>query len=74
MTRTTTSTEKLHEALELLNEAAREKGGELQKLIAEKYADLKSALGEAAQASGDWLKKEGKAATDSAKKAASTAK
>ena len=74
MARTTSSDAKLHKALALLNEAAREKGEELQKLIAEKYTDLQAALGDAARTSGDWLKKEGKAASDAARNSASTAK
>jgi hypothetical protein len=74
MARTTSSDAKLHQALALLNEAAREKGEELRKLIAEKYTDLQAALGDAAQASGDWLKKEGKATRDAARKKTSTAR
>jgi hypothetical protein len=74
MTRTTSSDEKLHKALALLNDAAREKGEELRKVIAKKYTHLKSVLGEAAQDSGDWLKEKGKAAAKTAKKGGSTAK
>ena len=73
MTHTTHSADKLHEALALLNEAAKEKREEVQRLIAEKYTDLTSVLGDAAQASGHWLKKEGNLVADTAKEAASTA-
>jgi ElaB/YqjD/DUF883 family membrane-anchored ribosome-binding protein len=36
---------RINEALELLNEVAREKKSELQEMLTEKYEDLKSALG-----------------------------
>jgi ElaB/YqjD/DUF883 family membrane-anchored ribosome-binding protein len=72
MTHVTHSAEKLEEALALLNEAARDKREEVKKLITDKYTDLTSALSDAADASGQWLKKEGKLATDSTKEAAST--
>lgn len=42
------SSEKFEEALQLLNEAAREKKDELQKLLGEKYGDIKDALFEVA--------------------------
>jgi ElaB/YqjD/DUF883 family membrane-anchored ribosome-binding protein len=40
---------KVLEALDLLNEIAAEKGAALEDLLSEKYADLKSALGGAAE-------------------------
>jgi ElaB/YqjD/DUF883 family membrane-anchored ribosome-binding protein len=72
MTHTAANTEKLHEALAHLNEAAKESREELQSLLAGKYTDLKSALGSAAQTSADWVKERGKEAGDTAKLAAST--
>ena len=66
------SPEKLHEAMDLLNEAAREKREELLKLIDEKYTDLKSALGDAAQASAGLVGKEGELVADTAKNAITT--
>ncbi len=72
MTQTAASTEKLNEALAHLNEAAKERREELNKLLAEKYTDLKSALGGAAGASAGWVKEQGKEVGDTAKLAAST--
>jgi ElaB/YqjD/DUF883 family membrane-anchored ribosome-binding protein len=72
MTHTTASTEKLDEALAHLNEAAKERREELEKLLAEKYTDLKSAFGGAAHTSSDWVKEQGKEVGDTAKLAAST--
>ncbi len=72
MTQSTASTEKLNEALAHLNEAAKERREELNKLMAGKYTDLKSALGGAAGASADWVKEQGKEVGDTAKLAAST--
>ena len=46
MSGTMTSNEKISEALKLLNEAAREKKGEFQSMIADKYDHLKEALAE----------------------------
>jgi len=66
------NTEKLNEALAHLNEAAKERREELNKLLAEKYTDLKSALGGAAGASADWVKEQGREVGDSAKLAATT--
>lgn len=60
MTHTAVTTEKLDEALAHLNEAAKERRGDLQKLLAEKYTDLGSALGGAAHASADWVKEHGR--------------
>ncbi len=72
MTHTAASTEKLHEALAHLNEAAKESREELQSLLSGKYTDLKAALGSAAHTSADWAKEKGKEAGDTAKLAAST--
>lgn len=41
--------EKISEALELLEEVAKDKKAELQSLVSEKYGSLKSALGDAAE-------------------------
>ena len=62
MTHTAPSSEKLHEALELLNHAARDKGDELRQLMAGKYDDVKNVIVGAAEKSAAWAKKEGKAA------------
>ena len=72
MAHATASTETLNEALAHLNEAAKERREELNKLLAEKYTDLRSALGDAAGASADWVKEQGREVGDSAKLAAST--
>jgi ElaB/YqjD/DUF883 family membrane-anchored ribosome-binding protein len=72
MTHTTASTEKLNEALAHLNEAAKERREELQKLLAEKYTDLRSAFGGAVNTSSDWVKEQGREVGDTAKLAAST--
>jgi len=66
------SPEKLDEALAHLNEAARERREELQKLLADKYTDLWSAFGGAAQASANWAREQGREVGDTAKLAAST--
>ena len=66
------STEKLNEALAHLNEAAKERREELQKLLAEKYTDLKAAFGGAAGASVNWMKEGGREVGETAKLAAST--
>jgi ElaB/YqjD/DUF883 family membrane-anchored ribosome-binding protein len=71
MSQTTTSNEKLHEAMTLLNEAAHEKREELQALLGEKYSDLRSVLDDAAQASTGWVKHTGEAVVGTARKAAS---
>lgn len=72
MTHAAVGTEKLNEALAHLNEAAKERREELQTLLAEKYTDLKAALGGAAHASGDWVREQSREAGDAAKLAAST--
>lgn len=43
-TKQTNSTEKINEALALLNEAARDKKDEFGELLGDKYGDLKSAV------------------------------
>ncbi len=65
-------TDKLNEALAHLNEAAKERRADLQKLISEKYTDLGSAFGSAAGASANWMKEQGREVGDTAKLAAST--
>lgn len=72
MANTNESTMKLDEALAHLNEAARERRGELNKLLTDKYTDLKSALGGAAGASAQWVKEQSREAGDAAKLAANT--
>ena len=44
-----TDARKISEALELLEEVAKDKKAELQNLVSEKYGNLKSAIGEAAE-------------------------
>ena len=72
MSTATTSNDKLHEALALLNEAAKEKRGEVQKMIGERYTHVKSVLGEVSHESAAWLKEKGAEAADTAKQAAAT--
>jgi ElaB/YqjD/DUF883 family membrane-anchored ribosome-binding protein len=71
-TPTKTGDEMLHEALAQLNEAAKVRREEVQQLIADKYSNLKSVLGGAAQASTEWVKEEGREVGAKAKLAAST--
>ncbi|MFO7638822.1 MAG: hypothetical protein R6X14_05945 [bacterium] len=66
------SPEKLDEALAHLNEAAKERRGDLQKLLSEKYTDLWSAFGGAAHASANWVGEQGREVGETAKLAAST--
>jgi len=61
---------KLRRAVGLANEAVGEKGKEVGKSVARKYAGLRSALGDAAVAVAGKVEKAGKAA----KKGAATAK
>lgn len=72
MTHATAGTEKLHEALAHLNEAAKERREELQKLVSDKYTDLWSALGGAAQASASWVGEQGREVGATAQLAAAT--
>ena len=67
MAHTAASTESLHEALGHLNEAAKESREEIQKLVNEKYTNLKSTFTGAAHASADWVKEQGTEAADRAK-------
>jgi ElaB/YqjD/DUF883 family membrane-anchored ribosome-binding protein len=72
MTHATTSSEDLHSAMSLLNDAAQKKRDEVRDLLGGKYADLRAVLDEAAHASAGWIKHAGEAVTGSARKAAST--
>jgi ElaB/YqjD/DUF883 family membrane-anchored ribosome-binding protein len=72
MINTTPGTDKLDAAQAHLNEAAKERRTDLQKLISEKYTDLGAAFGSAAGASANWMKEQGREVGDKAKLAAST--
>ena len=72
MAHTTASIQTLDEALASLNEAAKDRREDLQKLISEKYTDLGSAFGGAAHASANWVSEQGREVGDTAKLAAST--
>ncbi|MBM3313954.1 DUF883 family protein [candidate division WOR-3 bacterium] len=72
MTTTPASADKLSDALAQLNEAAKERREEVEKLLAEKYTHLKAALGGAAHASADWMKEQSREVGEKAKLAAST--
>lgn len=52
---TTITNEQVNEALELLEETAKDKKGELQSLISEKYSNLKSTLMEAGSSAAETL-------------------
>lgn len=71
-TTTTVGADKLNEALFYLNEAAKERREDLQKLLADKYTDLGAAFGAVANASAGWVKEQGREVGDTAKLAAST--
>jgi ElaB/YqjD/DUF883 family membrane-anchored ribosome-binding protein len=71
MTTTEAGSESLNEALAHLNEASKERREEVQKLLDEKYTDLKVALGGAAHASAEWAKEQGTELADKAKLTAS---
>ncbi len=58
--------ETLHEALAHLNEAAKERSEEIQKLIDEKYTHLRDAFGGAARKSADWVREQGREAAGAA--------
>jgi ElaB/YqjD/DUF883 family membrane-anchored ribosome-binding protein len=62
----------LNEALAHLNEASKERREEVQKLLDEKYTDLRSAFGGAAQASAGWVREQSREASDKARLAATT--
>ncbi len=59
--------ESLHQALTHLNEAAKESREEIQKLVNERYTNLKHAFSGAAQASAGWVKEQGMEVADKAK-------
>ena len=62
MAEATTSNEKLHEALELLNQAAKEKGAELRQMLAGKYESIKEVVAGAVEKPVAWADKQGRAA------------
>lgn len=68
MAPTTASTEKMHEALALLNEAARERREEIGKLLNEKYTHIRDSVSHAAHDSAVWMRDSGKAVDESAHK------
>jgi ElaB/YqjD/DUF883 family membrane-anchored ribosome-binding protein len=67
MTASRTGSDNLHDALAHLNEAARERREEIQKLVDEKYTNLRDAFGGAARASAGWMKEQGKEVSDTAR-------
>ena len=69
MDATTTSNEKIAEALKLLETAAREKKDELRTLAHDKYAHLKEALGDAQHTVSDTLAAARKRALEAAQQA-----
>ena len=71
-TAATASNEKLHEALALLNEAAKERRAELVKMISEKYGNVRDVVAAAPAASAEWLREKSRATGEAAKKAAAT--
>lgn len=72
MSNTKAGTEMLDEALARLNEASKERREDVQKLLDEKYTDLKSAFGGVAHASADWVREQGREIGDTSKLAART--
>ena len=72
MTHATTSTEDLHSAMALLNDAAQKKRDEVRDLITGKYEDLRSVIADGAHASTGWIRHTGEAVAGTAKRAAST--
>ncbi len=58
------SSKKFEEALQLLNEAAREKKEEIQQLFGDKYTHIREAVQEAAAVQGDRLNRVRQAAGD----------
>ena len=72
MTNTKATSESLNQALAHLNEAAKERREEVQKLVDERYTDLKSAFGGAARATGGWVKEQSREVADKARLTAST--
>lgn len=55
MSEATNSSKKFEEALQLLNEAAREKKDEIQKLLGDKYGHIRSVIEDAASEGKDRL-------------------
>ena len=72
MADTRATSESLNEALAHLNDAAKERREEVQKLVDERYTDLKSAFGGAARATGGWVKEQSREVADKARLTAST--
>jgi len=72
MSNTKAGTEMLNEALAHVNEVAKERREDVKKLVEEKYTDLGSAFGGAANASADWVKEQGREVGDKTKLAAKT--
>lgn len=72
MVSATHSNEKIHEALELLNAAAKERKEELAQLVSAKYGAVREALTGAAQGTSAWLREKGQAAGHAAKETAAT--
>jgi ElaB/YqjD/DUF883 family membrane-anchored ribosome-binding protein len=72
MTNTKATSESLNQALAHLNEAAKERREEVQKLVDEKYTDLRHAFGGAARATGGWVKEQGREVSDGARLTART--
>lgn len=60
MRNSTRHRDKIHEALELLNEAARDKKDELYEMIGEKYEDIRGLLADQAQNGFETLNHAGK--------------
>jgi ElaB/YqjD/DUF883 family membrane-anchored ribosome-binding protein len=71
MANTKVASESLHEALAHLNEVSKESREDLQKLVNEKYTDLRDAFGGAAQASAGWFQERGREVADKTKVTAS---
>lgn len=72
MSNTKAGTEMLDEALAHVNEAAKERREDVKRLVDEKYTDLRSAVGGAANASADWAREQGREVGDKARLAART--
>ena len=72
MTTTRAGSETLHDALAHLNEASKESREEVQKLLVEKYANLKNSFGGATSASAGWVKEQRREAVDKARLTAGT--
>jgi hypothetical protein len=55
MAEAVTSNEKIHEALELLNQAAKEKGAELRQMLVGKYDGVKDIIAGAVERPAGWV-------------------